>query len=145
MLNFWYPRTQETPWCHPILGPAENKATNFDDNPIEVPVVISVPVLVPFVLWGCVLCRTSCKEVEEEKDDQRKQEQVNEELRNQEELDQSVQEYQQAIRANEVSTEMQVCAGLFQWTCFSHSIFGLSTLLDVIYANAQSMVPSLRC
>ena len=74
----WYPGTRKTPWYHQrSVSPAQAKPIKFDDNPIVVPVVISVAVLVqillPFVLWCCALCKTSCKEVEEEEDDQRRQ------------------------------------------------------------------------
>ena len=97
----------------------QNKPTNFDDYPNVTPVVISVAVLVqillPFVLWGCARCRTSCKEVEEEEDDQRRREQIEKELGrllqrvatagNQEELDQRVQEYQQAVQYYQLESE----------------------------------------
>ena len=91
------------PWAKPI---------NFDDNPIVVPVVITVAVLVqilrPCVLWNCALCKTAYKEVEEEEDDGWRMDQVGEDLEkchqrvaaagSQEELDQGVQEYQQAVQ-----------------------------------------------
>ncbi|XP_078380280.1 uncharacterized protein LOC144663243 [Oculina patagonica] len=108
----WYPRTRATPWYPGNQGTPQANSVNFDDNPIIVPVVITVAVLVqillPFVLWCCALCRTSCKEVEEQEDDQRRMDQVGEELGrrlqrvavagSQEELDQGVQEYRQAVQ-----------------------------------------------
>ncbi|KAL9964277.1 hypothetical protein ACROYT_G027895 [Oculina patagonica] len=101
---------------------------NVYDDPTLVAVVISVAVLIqiflPFVLWCCALCRTSCKEVEEQEDDQRRTHGIGEELRrrflsrrsqqsdyrrlqrvtaagSQEELDQGVQEYQMENDAKE--------------------------------------------
>ncbi|XP_078379153.1 uncharacterized protein LOC144662259 [Oculina patagonica] len=82
------------------------------DNPVMVPVVITVAVLIqfllPFVLWCCALCRTSCKKNDEQEDDQRRMHEVGEELgrrlqrvaaaESQEELDQGVQEYRQAVQ-----------------------------------------------
>ena len=94
------------------LGTPKAKPINFDDNPGVVPAVITVAVLVqillPFVLWCCALCRQSSKEVEEEKDDERSMDGASEELErrlqrvstvgSQEELDQGVKEYRQALK-----------------------------------------------
>ena len=151
-----------------IPDSAQNKHTNFDDNPFVAPVVISVAVLVqillPFVLWCCALCKTSCKEGEEEKDDQRRREHLDKKMQrclqrvaeagNQEELDQSiqqaVQDYQRESEAIELSRKRDFYRNASLCRCismdmFSLSIFGLSTLLDVMCLNAQTMVPSLRC
>ena len=78
-------------------------------------VAVLVQILLPFVLWGCARCRTSCKEVEEEEDDQRRRDQIEKELGrllqrvatagNQEELDQRVQEYQQAVQYYQLESE----------------------------------------
>ena len=78
-------------------------------------VAVLAQILLPFVLWGCARCRTSCKEVEEEEDDQRRRYKIEKELGrrmqrvatagNQEELDQSVQEYQQAVQDYQKQSE----------------------------------------
>ena len=78
-------------------------------------VAVLVQILLPFVLWGCARCRTSCKEVEEEEDDQRRRDQIEKELGrllqrvatagNQEELDQRVQQYQQAVQDYQLESE----------------------------------------
>ncbi len=108
----WYPRTRATRWYPGNQGTPQAKSVNFDENTIVVPVVITVAVLVqvllPFVLWCCACCKTLCKEFEEEEDDERRMDQVDEELGrrlqrvaaagNQEELDQGVQEYRQAVQ-----------------------------------------------
>jgi len=85
---------------------------NFDDNPSVVPAVITVAVLMqillPFVLWCCALCRQACKEEQEKDEDETSMEQAGEELErrlqristagSQEELNQGIKEYQQALQ-----------------------------------------------
>lgn len=107
----WYQvGTQATPRAEPI---------NFDDNPVILPVVligtIFVQLFLPFILWKFVSCIYLCKKVWEENDDQRRTEQVGEELGgrlkgvaaagSQEELDQGVQEYQEAVQEYQKETE----------------------------------------
>ena len=149
----WYPPTRRTPGYPRTPGTPRAKPINFDDNPIVVPVVITVAVLVqillPFVLWCCALCRTSCKEVEEEEDDQRRMDQVGEELGrrlqrvaaagSQEELDQGVQEYQQAVQdyqreseAKELSRKRGFYRNASLWRLISMDMF-FSFYLWLIY------------
>ena len=92
--------------------PKAKPAINFDDNPSVVPAVITVAVLVqillPFVLWCCALCRQACKEEEEKDENESSMEQAGEELErrlqrvstagSQEELNQGIKEYEQALQ-----------------------------------------------
>ncbi|KAL9964272.1 hypothetical protein ACROYT_G027890 [Oculina patagonica] len=149
----WYPRTRATAWYPGNQGTPQANSVNFDDNPIVVPVVITVAVLVqillPFVLWCCALCRASCKEVEEQEDDQRRMEHAGEELGrrlqrvatagSQEELDQGVQECQQAVQdyqreseAKELSRKRGFVRNASLWRLISMDLY-VSFYLWLIY------------
>ncbi|KAL9964273.1 hypothetical protein ACROYT_G027891 [Oculina patagonica] len=101
--------------CSDPTGEPITAAPRATQEPINVhdivlvAVVTSVAVLVqiflPFVLWCCALCKTTCKKVKEEEGDERRMDQICEELRrhlqrvaatgSQEELGRGVQEYRQ--------------------------------------------------
>ncbi len=76
---------------------------------------IFVQLFLPYILWKCFSCIYLCKEFWAEKDDQRRREQVGEELGgrlqrvaaagSQEELDQQVQEYQEALQEYQKETK----------------------------------------
>ena len=78
---------------------------------VVISATVLVQILLPFVLWGCARCKTSYKEGEEEEDDQRRRVQIDKELGRrlkrvaQEEPDQSVQEYQQAVQNYQKESE----------------------------------------
>ncbi len=114
----WYPRNQ--------AGKPKAKFVNFYEKPIVYTVVITAAVLVqillPFVLWCCALCRKCCKEVEEHKNNQRRMKHAGEELGrrlqrvatpgSREELDQGVQECQQAVQDYQRESEAKKLSGI---------------------------------
>ena len=91
-----------------LSTPKAKPAINFDDNPSAVPAVITVAVLMqillPFVLWCCALCRQSCKKEDEESSKDQAGEELEKRLQrvctaeNQEELNQDMKEYRQALK-----------------------------------------------
>lgn len=110
----------QAPW-YPISG---SKPIIFDENPVLIPLVvslaISVQILLPFFLW----CRAACNKCFDvflkeplgdpygvEKERQQFEEEMGRRLqkaasaKNQEELDQAVQEYRQAVQKYQRKTE----------------------------------------
>ena len=98
---------------------SESKPINFDENPVVIPLVVSlavsVQILLPFVLWCCACCTRICKNRRDKANYEIETQQLEEELerrlqtaataRNQEELDQDVQEYRQAVQKYQRETE----------------------------------------
>ena len=93
----------------------------LDENPVVIPVVISLTVfvqlLLPFVFWSCSFCtrlykeckdrpkyRTETQDIEEECEERL---QIAASARNQEEFDQAVQEYRQAVEEYQGRTAMK--------------------------------------
>ena len=140
----WEP---QTPRAAPI---------NFDDIPYLVPVVLSgatiLQLFLPFVIFFCAKCIKGCKETKEEREDQRRMQEVGGELErrlgqvaragSQEELDRNVQEYQQAVQEYQEENddkELSRKRGLYRnaslWRLISMHLY-FSFYLWLIYFEA---------
>ncbi|KAK3724928.1 hypothetical protein QZH41_005686 [Actinostola sp. cb2023] len=105
--------------AYPIPFQPTPKPINFDDirglTPAVLTCAVLLQILLPFVLWCCACCKKSCKEVDEDEEDQRRLEEFGGELesrlanvqnaQSQEELDQGVQNYRHAVEEYQRETE----------------------------------------